>query len=163
MFSAFRAMLAKELEEIGHTVQICQQRMRKRNEFAANNNEDILADSLAACLHSFYSGLENLFKTIALELDESIPKGDRWHKKLLWQMATPIPQNRDRVLSERSLKYLEEFRAFRHLFRNLYTHNINPERVFLLGGKLPESWQSIQHDLNNFINFLEKIDADRIN
>ncbi len=157
MYSAFCALLSKEMEDIDRTVNICHHRWSRKDEFSANNSEDILADSLAACYHSYYSGLENLFQSIALEIDESLPKGERWHKKLLVQMATQIPSIRERILSEKSFKHLDEFRAFRHLFRNLYTHNINPERVFLVGKNLRSSWHHVQSDLNNFISYLEKL------
>ncbi|MGM0682456.1 MAG: hypothetical protein ACQES8_09615, partial [Thermodesulfobacteriota bacterium] len=69
MFQIIRALLAKEMGEIDRTAAICQNRMARLPEFTSRNEEDILADSLAACLHSVYSGIEGLFKTIALEID----------------------------------------------------------------------------------------------
>ncbi|MFO7761594.1 MAG: hypothetical protein R6V20_08300 [Desulfobia sp.] len=87
MFQTIRALLAKEMSEIDRTAAICQNRMARVQEFTSRNEEDILADSLAACLHSVYSGIEGLFKTIAVEIDGGLPKGDRWHKRLLVQMS----------------------------------------------------------------------------
>lgn len=140
------------------TANLCQERMGMRAEFVSRNEEDISADSLAACLHSFYPGPETLFETIAIEMDEGIPKGERWHKKLLLQMSSEIPGRRCQVISEKSFDRLEAFRAFRHLFRNLYTHHLNPEGVFNLTSALQQTWSSVKIDLQNFIDFLEKAD-----
>ena len=41
----------------------------------------------ASVLHSFYNGLENIFHTIAKQIDNSIPEGANWHKDLLQQMT----------------------------------------------------------------------------
>jgi len=38
-------------------------------------------------LHSFYNGLENIFKLIAKKIDEQNPTSERWHIELLDQMA----------------------------------------------------------------------------
>jgi len=158
-YAPLLALLSSELDEIDRTAKICVDRSRKRAQFAASEAEDILADSLAACLHSFYSGLENLFQAIALELDEGLPKGEKWHKRLLTQMSVEIPRVRPAVISRRSFDYLEAFRAFRHLFRNLYTHNLAPERVFALAASISDAWQPVLNDLRAFLRFLEELDA----
>ena len=70
MYAALRVLLAREIEEVAQTVGVCSARLRRRQEFQARNEDDILADSLAACLHSLYTGLENIFKSIAEETAE---------------------------------------------------------------------------------------------
>ena len=40
-------------------------------------------------LHSFYTGVENIFKRIALEIDGELPSGDYWHRQLLERMTEP--------------------------------------------------------------------------
>lgn len=39
--------------------------------------------ALAAMLHGFYNGVENIFKRVMIELSESLPTGGAWHKALL--------------------------------------------------------------------------------
>ena len=41
---------------------------------------DIELSALAAALHSFYTGVENIFKRVALELDAQPPQGESWHR-----------------------------------------------------------------------------------
>src|SRR3990172_6707459 len=41
----------------------------------------------AAFLHSFYTGIENIFERIAIDLDGANPSGTRWHRDILDRMA----------------------------------------------------------------------------
>ena len=158
MFAALCAIIAKELGELASTVEVCRYRLERRVEFITRHEEDILADSIAACLHSFYTGLGSIFESIAHEIDGSLPRGDNWHKKLLTQMSVEIAQVRGPVITTKTQERIEAFRAFRHLFRNLYTHKVNPERIFQLAGELPETWLAVQGDLQNFLMFLTDLD-----
>jgi hypothetical protein len=40
-------------------------------------------------LHSFYTGVENIFKRVAVELDGEPVRGDSWHRELLLRMKSP--------------------------------------------------------------------------
>jgi hypothetical protein len=42
-------------------------------------------------LHGFYTGIENVFKRIAIELDDQRPSGEAWHRRLLDSMCSPGP------------------------------------------------------------------------
>lgn len=163
MFTTLCAILSREIAELSSTVEVCLNRLERRSEFISRHEEDILADSLAACLHSFYTGLESIFESIATEVDGDIPRGDSWHKKLLTQMSTEIPQMRRAVITIVSQEQLEAFRAFRHLFQNLYTHKVNPDRIFLLAGELKETWKNVRTNLDNFLTFLTGLDNASIN
>ena len=44
--------------------------------------------ALATMLHSFYTGVENIFKRIAIEIDNSLPTGAFWHSELLDAIRT---------------------------------------------------------------------------
>lgn len=147
-------LLGREIKELEQTVNLCAARLERRNEFAALGTEDILADSMAACLHSFYTGLESLLETIAQEFDE-LPQGSQWHKKLLLIMSSEAPGIRPAVLSESTCVMLDEFRAFRHLFRNLYVHSLRPERIFILAKSIEPAWRAVKGDLTGFQQFLE--------
>lgn len=79
----------------------------------------IECSALAAFLHGFYNGIENIFKRTALELREDMPEGANWHQILLEQMAKPGPR-RTAVISPDLLESLKEYLAFRHFFRHAY-------------------------------------------
>ena len=62
---------------------------------------DIELSALAAMLHSFYNGIENILKRIALELDDPMPGGESWHKELLDCMTLPTWEEIRSPLSSR--------------------------------------------------------------
>jgi hypothetical protein len=43
--------------------------------------------ALASVLHSFYTGLENIFLSIVKGLESGVPTGTQWHRDLLVQMT----------------------------------------------------------------------------
>lgn len=75
--------------------------------------------ALAAFLHSFYTGIENIFKRIAIEIDGTGPSGDRWHSDLLTAMSEPSTK-RPAVISPELRALLGKYLEFRHLFRHAY-------------------------------------------
>ncbi|WP_068963387.1 hypothetical protein [Desulfosporosinus sp. BG] len=38
--------------------------------------------AIGSILHSFYNGIENIFKTIGKNIDGKIPSGNHWHKQI---------------------------------------------------------------------------------
>ena len=54
--------------------------------------------ALGSVLHSFYNGIENLFKTIGKNIDGKLPTSHHWHSELLKQM-TEDTNNRVPVIS----------------------------------------------------------------
>ena len=53
---------------------------------------EIELSALAATLHSFYTGVENIFKRVAVELDGEPVRGDAWHRELLLRMKMPTDE-----------------------------------------------------------------------
>jgi len=53
----------------------------------ASPPNDIELSAMAAMLHSFYNGIENIFKRAAVELGDPLPGGESWHQELLETMA----------------------------------------------------------------------------
>ena len=80
----------------------------------SKNPTFIELNALAMFLHSFYNGLENIFKLIAKKLDEKVPIGERWHIELLDQMTKPINNRQHIVLSNKIYEDLKEYLGFRH-------------------------------------------------
>lgn len=79
--------------------------------------------ALSAYLHSFYTGIENVFKQIAAGIDNQQPSADRWHTDLLKLMSVPSP-NRPALISEVLLTKLIGYMGFRHVFRHAYTFDL---------------------------------------
>jgi hypothetical protein len=92
------------------------------------NPDPIELAALAAMLHSFYNGIENLLKRIAVEMGEGLPAGDVWHRRLLDQMAKPADA-RPAVLTEELRTRLRLYLDFRHVFRHSYTFDLRWEKM----------------------------------
>lgn len=152
------AMIHRECIELDRLVGTCLSRYARRKEFARTGSEDILADSLAACLHSFYGGVERLFEAVVRQIDGASSRSPEWHRELLQAVSVERPGLRPPVISEDSYRELELYRSFRHLFRHLYTHHIDPARIFEIMDGLEAVWKRVRSDLMQFADFLERTD-----
>lgn len=92
-------------------------------------DQDLYIDSAALNLHDFYAGIERVFQQIGATVDGNIPAGSNWHRELLQQMQTDLPELRPPVLSEEMGRMLDEFLRFRHVLRNIYAFQFDPERI----------------------------------
>jgi len=85
---------------------------------------------LASGAEKIYTGCERVMAKIASDIDGArIDHGEGWHASLLRRMANPFPGIRGAVISEESLKGLDQLRAFRHRERNTYGLSLDPEIV----------------------------------
>jgi hypothetical protein len=123
---------------------------------AQRNSEEqyVYLDSVALNLHSFYSGIERLFELIARHVDCALPAGETWHRDLLQQMAQDLIDIRPAVIDQDSALTLDEFRRFRHLVRNVYTINLQPDKIASLMSTLTGMWSKLRAELLAFAEFL---------
>ena len=82
-----------------------------------------------------------------------------WHRRLLRQMATAVPDVRPAVLSNGTLKALNELCAFRHVVRNVYSLELIPQRVTELANQLPDVCRALETDLRSFCQFLSSLNG----
>jgi hypothetical protein len=124
-------------------------------ERAKIQHDDYYLDGVALNLHSFYSGLEHIFEKIASLVDESVPAGSNWHQELIRQMSIEVSGVRPAVISAELRIALEEYRGFRHIVRNVYTYQLNPEKLERLISMLRETLLRTERELLAFAKFLE--------
>lgn len=117
--------------------------------------KEIYLDALALTLHSFYTGLENIFENIAAKVDGDIPAGESWHTDLLIQMATTLKDIRPNVISESLAAELRELLAFRHRIRNIYSFDIDETHVLRICGRLNSFRKKLFEELHSFVGFLK--------
>lgn len=106
---------------------------------------------IGSILHDYYSAIESIFKTVAINIDKSSHHGDQWHKELLKQMTLDVPGLRIPVISTETVQKLNNYRSFRHVFRNVYGFELSFSRIKELLELLPDTSVSIKKDLDNFI------------
>ena len=78
---------------------------------------------VAALLHNFYNGIENILKQIFLSRNILVPEGKSWHKELL-----EISVNNE-IISEECKDSLGQYLAFRHFFNHAYALDLYADKM----------------------------------
>jgi len=110
--------------------------------------------ALAGFMHAFYTGIENLFKRVAIHLDSGPPRGEAWHSLLLESMARAI-ESRPAVISESLLVRLRTYLDFRHVFRHAYSFQLRWEKMSGLVRDCEDTFHQVELEVNDFLNTLE--------
>lgn len=122
--------------------------------FSRQTPDSLALRGLSSVLHDFYTGLERVFEHVAETIEGGLPGGLQWHRDLLEDMGTPIADIRPAVLRAETVKVLNEYLRFRHLFRNIYGHELQWERIQPPLTGLGEVWSPAKADLEVFCSFL---------
>lgn len=143
----FRKQQATEREQLQRLVSGMNPLLAQCRTIAPN---EIELSALAALLHSFYTGVENIFKRVTVELDGEPVQGDAWHRELLLRMKTPTA-NRPALLLEELHDSLNEYLRFRHVFRNTYSFDLDWQKMSPLVLRLEETLQKLEKALDEFL------------
>ena len=111
----------------------------------------IFYESLALKLHNFYTGCERIFQLIISELNGSLPSGYDWHKRLLERMSIER-EDRPALISTNTAQRLQEYLGFRHIVRNLYGFELDPERIDRLVENQSPLWQQFAQEVRSLSN-----------
>lgn len=155
-YRAVAGRIRQDLDEL-HTVA---QRATTIWERYQDSGDEFYVDAAALNLHDFYAGLERIFESIARQVDQSMPEGPHWHEDLLDQMASSISSTRPAVLSADLRRRLDSYRGFRHVVRNVYTKDFDPEQMSSLIRRLPSVRENVIDELRAFADTLERIAND---
>lgn len=107
-------------------------------------------DALATLLHSFYSGVENLFKRISVAYDGGPPTGRIWHAELLDTMTRATPA-RDAVISLELRASLRRYLDFRHVFRHAYSLELRWDKMAPLVAECPDTFRTLEREIVRFV------------
>lgn len=110
--------------------------------------------ALAAILHAFYNGIENLFKRIAVALDGGSPRSQVWHSALLDSMKC-ARVTRPAVITEDLGESLHEYLNFRHVFRHAYSFELRWVRMKHLVHASADTLERLEAELDQFLGLLD--------
>lgn len=135
-----------ELEQLGGL-------MKRHPQLLARGPQDsptpVEIDAIAALLHSFYTGIENLFKRISVTLDNGPPSGEMWHTKLLDTMTRSTTE-REPVISVELRNVLRKFLDFRHVFRHAYSFELQWSKMAPLVGECEATFRRLEQEVVRF-------------
>jgi hypothetical protein len=101
--------------------------------------------ALAAFLHSFYTGIENIFGRIYIELNGRKASGESWHKELLCSMTD---KKFGPLISKELCTILSGYLTFRHVFRQAYTFDLRWEKMQPLVLKCNDTLNQLSDELS---------------
>jgi len=119
-------------------------------------NIDSHIKAIAGSLHSIYTGCENILERIIRTIDGDIPLGKDYHSLLLQRAVTEIEGVRPPIITIEIFTKLDEMRAYRHKFRNIYLYLIAPARIIELANEGIALVEKFNTEINEFCSFLEK-------
>jgi hypothetical protein len=157
-YAVLAGRIRQELGEIEHVVERAERAVEAAGEGGALH--DLFLDSAALSLHDFYSGVERLLEQIASNVDRSVPSTHDWHRELLRQMTIDVSGLRRHVLSQSAAVALDRYRRFRHVVRNVYAFELDPESVQQLTANLRAVFVLASAELRAFADFLDAVAAD---
>ena len=97
---------------------------------------------VAALLHNFYNGIENILKQLFKAKNIALPSGSSWHKDLLLKAVEK------QLLSENLMVAISSFMAFRHFFIHAYAMHLSPNRIAPLIQVIKEVFQKFKTEIN---------------
>lgn len=107
-------------------------------------------------LHNFYNGCENMFRRIAAFFENDIGS-DTWHADLLRRMKLNVEGYRPAVIDEELYRRLQDFRGFRHVFRNAYTFELDWERERLVALRFETTLRMLREQVLAFLDRLDEV------
>ena len=109
-------------------------------------------NAIGSVLHSFYNGIESIFKLIYKSYSQRPLTSGMWHSELLAEMFT-IFEDGSSVLNQNLLPDLKNYLGFRHVFRHSYGYEMDWARLEPLFKNMKNVWSDVK---TCFLIFIDK-------
>ena len=100
---------------------------------------------VAALLHNYYNGIENIIKQAIMAKNVAIPQGQSWHQNLL------LSATEHKIISQETTNELKRFLAFRHFFSHAYALELYPQRMVPLVADAKDVFEKVKNDIAQII------------
>jgi len=103
---------------------------------------------IAALVHNFYNGTENILKQLIIASGRELPQSSSWHQELVNIAAA------NDIISKSTAEKLRRYLAFRHFFSHAYSFDIDKERIIPLVRDMRKILTFSTNDINKIIRNL---------
>lgn len=134
----------------------------RQNLSLAKEPDLVTVMGLAALVHHFYSATEAAFQRIIRYFDGGLPTGESWRRELLVKAATEVPGLRPAIISQDLRKRLDDYRRFRHLFRNVYEADVDWNKLVPLLNELTATFHALENQLRGFAEFISTVATQKL-
>jgi uncharacterized protein YutE (UPF0331/DUF86 family) len=100
---------------------------------------------VAALIHNFYNGVENVFKQLIISKGLSIPQGPSWHIDLIEICVA------NQIISHTTSDMLKKYLSFRHFFSHAYSFDVDEERIAPLLEEIKDVHKALMQDISKFL------------
>ncbi len=97
---------------------------------------------VAALIHNFYNGIENILKQIIISFGRQLPHNSSWHRDLV-----NIAISND-IISESTAEELKRYLAFRHFFSHGYSLDLDKKLIIPLVKDVQGTLACFRDDIN---------------
>jgi uncharacterized protein YutE (UPF0331/DUF86 family) len=96
---------------------------------------------VAALIHNFYNGVENIFKQLVISKSLSIPERPSWHIDLLEICVA------SQIISRTTADMLKKYLGFRYFFSHAYSFDVDEERIAPLLEEIKDVHKALMQDI----------------
>ncbi len=123
-------------EQIRAEIENVEETIRNLDEAMSRKEKTVVElAAIAAFLHNFYNGVENILKQHLGLRNIRIPKSENWHKDLLNQAAA------NGIVTSNLCDELYEYLSFRHFFVHAYGFMLEEAHLEVLAEHVPDVWK----------------------
>ena len=134
--SSFFRLIAELIDDIELLQDLFQKNRDALARIEQGAKDELDYAALGYTIHNIYNAIENYLLRIAKFFENDLDE-QSWHRDIVHRMSIDITEVRPKLLEKPLECDLQELRAFRHIFRNIYQSRLDERKVESINSKIP--------------------------